>query len=317
MPRTDWAQIGQAHRDRRRPLVLIGLVLLFIGALGAFFGPVEMYCFYLFSEGGRFHYPGFGFGCLMFAVIACQIIGYYLIAAVFIPLGYGHLRARRWTSPLAEALLWFWLVIGPPIAVLGLSALVSFKDYGPIATAASIIICVACYPVLPVLLIPFYRSRNVRLTLSGRDDGRYWTDRTPVPALVLFLLLAFYAVALHAPILLNGVFPLFGTVLRGLNGILALEVLIVWAAAAAWGALRRRPWAWWAALVLFATLSVSTILTLASSTYAELLAALDLPEAEMDIVGDAPIAGWHLAVFFGLPLLATLGAVLASKRHFR
>ena len=40
-----------------------------------------MYCFYLFSEGGRFHYEGFGFGSFMFGNIASQIVGYYLIAA--------------------------------------------------------------------------------------------------------------------------------------------------------------------------------------------------------------------------------------------
>jgi hypothetical protein len=60
-----------------------------------FFGPLEMYCFYLFSEGGHFYYEGFGFGSFMFGNIASQIIGYCLIAAVCVPLGYGHLATRR------------------------------------------------------------------------------------------------------------------------------------------------------------------------------------------------------------------------------
>ena len=83
------------YKDRARVIAVIGVVLLLIGIAVGFLGPLEMYCFYLFSEGGRFHYEGFGFGSFMFGNIASQIVGYYLIAAVFVPLGYGHLQARR------------------------------------------------------------------------------------------------------------------------------------------------------------------------------------------------------------------------------
>ena len=74
--------LGQAlsFRDRRLILGAIGALLLVVGAIAAFYGPIEMYCFYMFSEGGRFHYQGFGFGSFMFGNIATQIIGYYLIA---------------------------------------------------------------------------------------------------------------------------------------------------------------------------------------------------------------------------------------------
>ena len=77
------------YKDRTPILVFFGVVLLLVGVAVAFIGPLELYCFYLFSEGGRFHYEGFGFGSFMFANIASQIVGYYLIAALAIPLGYG------------------------------------------------------------------------------------------------------------------------------------------------------------------------------------------------------------------------------------
>ena len=80
-----------AHTDRTRVIAVIGVLLLLSGIAVGFLGPLEMYCFYLYSEGGRFHYEGFGFGSFMFGNIASQIVGYYLIAALFIPLGYGHL----------------------------------------------------------------------------------------------------------------------------------------------------------------------------------------------------------------------------------
>jgi hypothetical protein len=97
------------YRDRSLILTIIGGLLLLVGVAAGLLGPAEMYCFYLFSEGGPFHYEGFGFGSFMFGNIACQIIGYYVIAAVLIPLGYGHLRGRRWTGPLSSALLWAWM----------------------------------------------------------------------------------------------------------------------------------------------------------------------------------------------------------------
>jgi hypothetical protein len=50
------------HRDKSLILIAIGVLSLLAGIGIAFLGPVEVYCFYLFSEGGRFHYEGFGFG---------------------------------------------------------------------------------------------------------------------------------------------------------------------------------------------------------------------------------------------------------------
>ncbi|MBN1145651.1 MAG: hypothetical protein JXA78_00235 [Anaerolineales bacterium] len=99
------------YRDRSRILFLIGAILLAIGTVSALLGPVEVYCFYLFSEGGRFNYPGFGFGSFMFGNIACQIVGYYLIALLCIPLGYAHLRAWRWARAVSLSLIWCWLIL--------------------------------------------------------------------------------------------------------------------------------------------------------------------------------------------------------------
>jgi len=116
------------HRDRTPVLAVIGVLLLLIGMAAAVLGPAELYCFYLFSAGGRFHYEGFGFGSFMFGNIACQIIGYYLIAILFIPLGYGHLKVRRWARTLSLTFLWFWLVVGVPLLVVFLFVAITAKD---------------------------------------------------------------------------------------------------------------------------------------------------------------------------------------------
>ena len=137
------------YRDLTLILRIIGVLLLLVGGVAAFLGPVEMYCFYFFSEGGRFHYEGFGFGSFMFGNISAQILGYYFIAAILIPLGYGHLRVRRWAGPLALALLWFWIVAGVLLIVAFLFVLLSAKDLSLFAALIALAVLVISYLALP------------------------------------------------------------------------------------------------------------------------------------------------------------------------
>ena len=304
-------------RDRGWILGLIGAACLLVGILCAFLGPVEIYCFYLFSEGGRFYYEGFGFGSFMFGNLAAQIMGYYLIALVFVPLGYGHLVKRRWARTLSLTLLWFWLVMGVPLAVLFLFVLFSAKDLPPGGAIAFLILVAASYPLIPGLLIWFYRSRHVRLTFETRDPNSYWIERFPLPILVLSALYLFYAVALHVLIFFNGLFPVFGVWFTGLEGIVSIACSILWLVFLAWGTMRMRPWAWWAALVSFGLLTASAILTLARSSWSDILSQLKLAPLEVEILQGIPLHGAHLAVLAGVPLLLTLAAIVISKPHFR
>jgi hypothetical protein len=304
------------HRDRTLILIAIGGLLLLIGGVAAVAGPVEMYCFTLFSEGGRFHYEGFGFGSFMFGNIACQIMGYYLTAMVFIPLGYGHLRLRRWARPLALALLWFWTVVGVPLSLAFLFALLSAKPLSLIAAVVVVSLVVVAYPAMPSLLIRFYRSRDVRMTFEERAPESSWIERYPVPILVLALLSAFYVVVLHVLILFNGVFPLFGNWLTALPGITLIAVASLCLVGLIWGVLGRQKWAWWGSLLYFASMSVSWIVTLATSTWSEILTAMDFPQFEVEMLRHVPLQGFHLSILAGFPLLLTVGAILRAKRCF-
>jgi len=186
------------HKDRTPILVGIGILLLLIGIPTAFLGPLEMYCFYLFSAGGRFHYEGFGFGSFMFGNIAAQILGYYLIAALFIPLGYGHLKVRRWARPLSLTLLWTWLVVGIPLALTFFFILLASKELSFPAVLISAFLSAASYLIVPGLLIRFYRSQDVRLTFEAKDPTSYWIEKRPIPVLVLTALHLFYIITDHS-----------------------------------------------------------------------------------------------------------------------
>jgi hypothetical protein len=307
----------EAYRDRRLVLAVIGVLLLIVGAVAAFLGPLEMYCFYLFSEGGRFHYDGFGFGSFMFGNMACQIIGYYLIALLCIPLGYGHLKVRRWARTLSLALLRFWLVVGIPLTIVFLFILVTAKDLSLAAVLAVVVFLGVSYLVLPALLIRFYRSRGVRLTFEARDPSSYWIERLPIPILVLCSLFLFCVVALHVPIFFKGLFPLFGVWLSDLEGIFMLDVSILCLVCLIWGTLKLRPWAWWGSLIYFGLLTFSAVLTLSRSSFLDILSRLDFPPTEMEALQGLPFQGAHFALFVGVPLLVTWGLIVFSKSHFK
>jgi hypothetical protein len=305
------------YKDRTLVLAAIGVPLLLIGIPTAFLGPVEMYCFYLFSEGGRFHYEGFGFGSFMFGNIASQIIGYYLIAIVFIPLGYGHLRTRRWARTLSLTLLWTWLVVGAPLTVVGFFVLSASKDISPIAAIVAILVLASSYLIVPGVLIRFYQSRDVGLTFEAKDPNSYWIEKMPMPILVLGSLYLFYIVVLHIPILFNGIFPLFGRFLSGLEGIFLLDFSIACLVCLAWGTIKRRTWAWWGSLVYFALMILSSFLTLLTSSYSDILSKMQFPPTEMEFLGGLPLQGYHFAILTGIPLLITLGVIVLAKRHFK
>jgi hypothetical protein len=304
-------------RDRSLILFVIGLLFLLVGIVCAFLGPVEMYCFYLFSQGGPFYYEGFGFGSFMFGNIATQIAGYYLIALVCIPLGYGHLKKYRWARTLTMTLLGFLLVAGVPLIVVFLFILFSSKDLPPITALFIIILIGASYPLLPGLLIRFYRSKHVRLTFETHDPKSYWTEKLTQPILTLAALFLLYAIALHILVLFNGIFPLFGIWLTSLEGIVLIALSILWLMCLVWGTLQRSPWAWWGATIYLALMTISTLLTLLTSTWNEILSKLQFPPTEIEILQGLPLQGYHLAMLVGIPLLLTLGLLVLSKGHFR
>jgi hypothetical protein len=308
--------MGEEFKDRRVILFLIGGLLLVGGIVIGFFGPLEMYCFYLFSEGGRFHYEGFGFGSFMFGNIAAQIIGYYLVGAVCVPLGYGHLMARRWARKLTLTLLWFWIIFGIPLIIVFLFTLFSSKELSIAGGLLALVLTGLAYFVAPWLLMRFYRSSDVRLTFETRDPKQSWIDDLSQPVLVLGALFLFYIVVLHIPIFFNGIFPFFGLLLVDLAGILLIDVSIFCLAGLTWGVLTLKPWAWWGALVYLSLLTLSVVTTFSRYSLTDILSRMRFPPTEMEILGGLPFHGFHLALALGVPLLVTLGLLIFCRRYF-
>ncbi len=305
------------YKDRSRLLTIIGVLLLLSGIAIGLLGPLEMYCFYLFSEGGRFHYEGFGFGSFMFGNIASQIIGYYLITIMFIPLGYGHLKMWRWVRTLSLTLLWSWLVVGAPLIVVVFFILAGSKNLSlPVALIALFFLGLS-YFVFPGLLIRFYQGKNVRRTLETKDAKNYWIEDLPTPILVLSSLYLFYIIMLHILILFNGMFPVFGVFRYGIQGIVLLDISIACLACITWGTLRRRLWAWWTSVILLGLFMLSTVLTFSRSSYSAILSGLTFPPREIEFLAGIPVQGYHFSILVGIPLFITWVIAILSRRHFK
>ena len=303
-----------AHRDCAWILRGIGVLMLLFGLGMAAIAPLEMYCFYLFADGGRFYYPGAGFGSFIFANIACQIMGYYALAALFIPLGYGHLRLRRWARTLTRAALWFWLILGPLLVVAAVITLFAFKDLSLLALLALIPTTILIYPVAPGLLIGFYRSRDVRRTFEAHDPGICWTETRPLPVLVLGLLFLFYLLILQAAILFNGIFPLFGTLLFGMPGIVAIDVAMLVLIALTWGVLGQKRWAWWGAVLYFGLMTLSSAWAFSRYGLGDICAHMRFAPLELEAFAKIPFQGFRFAPLAVVPLLFTLGAIVYARR---
>jgi hypothetical protein len=70
-------------------------------------------------------------------------------------------------------------------------------------------------------------------------------------------------------------------------------------------------------LAYFTGLAASSVMTLVRFDTQGLLQVMNLPPRELEFLHGLQIAGPHVAVLVALPLLAMLGLLVFSKRHFR
>jgi hypothetical protein len=301
------------YRDRAWVLRAIGVACMLAGLAAAYIGPIELSVLAAFSEGGRFHYSGFGFGSFMFANIAAQTAAYYVAAALLIPLGYGHLALRRWVRPLARASIYAWLVLGVPLLLFGALATFSVKAMPECVAWGLVALMAFSYLLLPWLALCFYGGENVRRTLAARTPIPAPLEEVPLSWLVVALLFALGVVVLHLALFLNGVYPAFGTLWTGQQGVQALGATALAMAIVAWGLVRRQVWAWWGAALLSAALAISIALTLAPMRWAEVLDALAFPATERAWLDGVPLHGAYLAVLTGGPMLAAAGILVLGR----
>lgn len=325
MQRKQLASLGSVFMRKLTPYLLraVGLVLILIGLVAAYYGPLEIFVFYFFSEGGRFHYDGFGMGSLWLAALVLQNLGYYVIAALCLPLGIGHVKLRRWALTLTQLTLCFWLGAGllllgeaiallPSVLRLNLSRDIVLSRLLPLGAALLLSL-----GVLPALALVFYRSRAVKAVFETRDPHRYWTERVPFSVLALLLLLVILIGVLHLAIFLQGLFPVFGRLLLGRPSAYIISLCILVLGALIYGIARLEKWAWWGSLGFIALLAISTTMSFSRYSFLDIIVMLNPPTYELELLDKLAIFYDHSLVgLLAAPLVLTIGLIVHSRRYF-
>ena len=310
------------YKDKSKIIYLLGSLILLIGLSSAFIAPIEIYSYYLFSKGGRFYFEGFGMGSLMFANITIQVIAYYLIAVLFIILGYGHLKLREWARSLSVAVLWAWMIIGAPLTLV-LIFMFSVKSPSIILMVIAILLV---YPAIPLIMIWFYRTKNVLLTFNKiknnvNQNNNNLVNKIPIIVKTITVLFIFFIIVFHIHFLFNGFFPLFGKLLSGLNGFILIDIFIFLIGFLIWGLLRLKSWSWYGSIVYLIFLILSTAITLYKQNIKGLLSVMAFAPKEMEIINNITLRDWQISIILGvsviMPLIITMILLAISKRYFK
>ncbi len=305
-------------------LKIVGAIMVAVGMVAAYYGPLEVYVFYMFSPGGRFHYDGFAVGTLWFAYLVLQNLGYYLVAALLLPIGIGTFKLRRWTYTMTRALLWLWAVAGLLVCLnwVGLS-LYQWRanPSDPTSILRIVVFCLIFSIfslVIPILLLWLYSSKAVRLSFENFDPHQYWTERYPFPMLVALGIGILGVLTFHVALFLQGLFPFFGEILWGRAGVRWLAGNILIQLVILYGLVKLSRWAYWSALLYYSLLSLSAALSFYRYSLADLFNELTLPGFEVEFLSSLSFLNGISVVLTTVPVLLVLIGILGfSGRYFK
>ncbi|MCK4358608.1 MAG: hypothetical protein KAW92_07665 [Candidatus Cloacimonetes bacterium] len=295
---------------------ILGILQLAIGLFSLGIAPLEIYSFYLFSEGGRFYYDGFGVGSFLYGLIFAQIIGYYFIAFIFITIGYGHLKLKDWALKLSKSCIWFWIIFGLPIMMFFLP-LLSMKEIEvkyPIFFSAFIILLFIV--IIPGLLLSFYNQKNVKELFKNKNYSDAEIRNIPMNGYLLLLVYILYIMIFHIMLFYKGIFPFFGTFLIDFKGLLFYDLCILLMFLLIYGLLKRKFWTWILSITFFIVMSISTITTLINYQYINIIELLDFPKLEKDIFMKLPLKSSYIIMAIVGILLLTIILIIKTKNYY-
>jgi hypothetical protein len=249
-----------------------------------------------------------------------QNLGYYLVAALMIPLGIGHLKLRYWALTLSRLYAWFWL--GAGVLVFGhflwifprLIRLEQAQGLQPVQIGIFLLVILV---LLPILALIFYYNQGVCEAFEANDSNRYWTERFPFPILALVLIFSIMIIVLHLVIFLQNLFPYFGRISLGRPNVYVIALCVLILGILIYGTVRLSKWAWWGSLVFLSLLATSSVLSFSRYRFYDIILMMNLPDFEMAIVDNVKVLhDLSLAGLVTIPLLIALGLLFYSKRYF-
>ena len=302
------------HRDRSTGLVVFGVAEILIGIACASLIPLTLV--------GAALSPTVEPG-----IVIPSLLLYAAGAAVFVTLGVGSIRARRWAQALSLSLGWIWLITGvATVVVVWIAAPTLWQDLGAgaglddgtariVAVAVNLVLLVV-YVLLPGAIVLFYRSPHVIATCRRRDSDPGWAGRCPQQLLSLAVAYALCALSIVAVPSYNFVFPFFGWILSGATGALCWALAMIFCLALAWGTLRGALWAWRTAIGGCVVGVISSVATSARVDPAAIFDAMNLQPDQLILLEQLwPEKTWvHIVLW--LLIWGSLGLYLITVRGF-
>jgi hypothetical protein len=234
---------------------VIGYLLLVIGSVLVFLSPLEIYCYYLFSEGGRFYYDGFRFGSFMFGNITGQIVSYFIVGSFLLFIGYGHIRRMSWARKLTIAVAYIWLIIGIPVIMIIIFILAASKNPSAFLFYAVAAAFILSYIFIPIIIIRHYsKARTIEIFAMSLKCS--WIDDLPVNLIITVLILLILIATSFLLMFFNGLVPFFGTFKTGIMGFLLLNANSLFLGFLVLGTIHRSRLAWWLSIGYFCGLGI-------------------------------------------------------------
>ena len=208
---------------------------------------------------------------------------YGIAGLVFVTLGVGSIRARRWARALWLVVSSFWLIGGVLAAAVVALLMASVAGVESILLIAILSFFAVFMIGLPASLLAFYRSPHVKATCEAAGPQPCWTDGCPVP--VLGAALWFASMTLTLPWmgwLYGGLYPFFGHFVRGAAGHGLWMVSGLLSGIATYGIYRRIHTLWLLGLVLVLGQGISATVTYAVVDPKDLFAAMGIEGAALE-----------------------------------
>lgn len=308
-----------AYKNRRGALIFFGLVELAFGGLCILFMALSIFGFFVVANSST---PGMP--VLQFRQMAMSLSVYLVGGVLLVTLGIGSILARRWARDLSLIVAWMWIILGVTTAatvIVMLPRLMSQMPAGQAQTSNIVLTCVMVVfgffgVVVPLALILFYRSPNVRATCIARDPYPRWTERVPLPLLALALWTLFGAVGMMT-MSAYAVLPLGRQIITGPLAVLTYCALGLFLLYVSWGLYTRRRVAWWLGIAYGALAAVYCVVVFPRLDYDRLLSAMQLPKTpHMPDLADMYRNPWFLA-YLGFFWLLYFGYFAFAYRYFR
>ena len=261
------------YRDRRTALLIAGVLEILLGVGSWLMAALMIWVALKVAAQGA--------GSTGSMVPGMAVYG--IAGLVFVILGVGSIRARRWARALWLVVSSFWLIGGVLAAAVVALLMASVAGVESILLIAILSFFAVFMIGLPASLLAFYRSPHVKATCEAAAPEPCWTDGCPLP--VLGAALWFASMTLTLPWmgwLYGGLYPFFGHFVRGAAGHGLWIASGLLSGIATYGIYRRIHTLWLLGLVLVLVQGISATVTYAVVDPKELFAAMGIEGAALE-----------------------------------